>query len=102
MKDIDKIKKLKENYNDIKIPENLNDVVNDAINSKHRNKRIHKKWIVAAASVCVVIGAVNTNKSFAQSLEEIPVIGSVIKIINFSNYQIKEDGYEASIKVPKI
>lgn len=102
MKDIDKIKKLKQNYNDIKIPENLNDVVNDAINSKHRNKRINKKWIVAAASVCVVIGAVNINKSFAQSLEEIPVIGSVIKIINFSNYQIKEDGYEASIKVPKI
>jgi hypothetical protein len=101
MKDIDKIEKLKKKYNDIKIPDNLNEVVNDAINSKKRDKHANKKWIVAA-SVCIVIGAVNVNKSFAQSLEQIPVIGNVIKIINFSNYQIKEDGYEAYIKVPKI
>lgn len=101
MKDIDKIEKLKKKYNDIKIPDNLNEVVNDAINSKKRDKNANKKWIVAA-SVCIVIGAVNVNKSFAQSLEQIPVIGNVIKIINFSNYQIKEDGYEASINVPKI
>lgn len=101
MKDIDKIEKLKKKYNDIKIPDNLNEVVNDAINSKKRNKNANKKWIVAA-SACIVIGSVNVNKSFAQSLEQIPVIGNVIKIINFSNYQIKEDGYEASIKVPKI
>ncbi|GAA0711070.1 anti-sigma-V factor rsiV [Paraclostridium ghonii] len=102
MKDIDKIEKLKKNYNDIKIPDNLNEVVNDAINSKKRNKSASNKWIIVAASLCIIIGCVNVNKSFAQTLEQIPVIGNVIKVINFSNYQIKEDGYDASIKVPKI
>lgn len=102
MKDIDKIEKLKKNYNDTKIPENLNEVVNDAINSKKRNKSASNKWIIVAASLCIVIGSVNVNKSFAQTLEQVPVIGNVIKVINFSNYQIKEDGYDASIKVPKI
>lgn len=102
MKDIDKIEKLKKNYNDIKIPDNLNEVVNDAINSKKRNKSANNKWIIVAASLCIVIGCVNVNKSFAQTLEQIPVIGNVIKVINFSNYKIKEDGYDASIRVPKI
>ncbi|WP_250673592.1 DUF3298 domain-containing protein [Paraclostridium ghonii] len=102
MKDIDKIEKLKKNYNDTKIPDNLNEVVNDAINSKKRNKSASNKWIIVAASLCIVIGSVNVNKSFAQTLEQIPVIGNVIKVINFSNYKIKEDGYDASIKVPKI
>ncbi|MEG2786890.1 MAG: DUF3298 domain-containing protein [Romboutsia sp.] len=96
-----KIDKLKKDYDDIKIPDRLNDVVNDAINKKSNNKK-QVKWLVAAASLCVVVGAININPVFADTLEKIPVIGDVIKIINFSNYEIKDEGYEASIKVPKI
>lgn len=96
-----KIDKLKENYNNIKIPARLNDVVNDAINKKSNNK-IQTKWLVTAASICAVVGAININPVFADNLEQIPVIGNLVKIVNFSNYQIKDNGYEASIKVPKI
>lgn len=96
-----KIDKLKENYNDIKIPARLNDVVNDAINKKS-NHKIQTKWLVTAASICAVVGAININPVFADNLEQIPVIGNLVKIVNFSNYQIKDNGYEASIKVPKI
>ncbi|CEP44365.1 anti-sigma-V factor rsiV [Paraclostridium sordellii] len=96
-----KIDKLKENYNNIKIPARLNDVVNDAINKKS-NHKIPTKWLVTAASICAVVGAININPVFADNLEQIPVIGNLVKIVNFSNYQIKDNGYEASIKVPKI
>ena len=96
-----KIDKLKENYNNIKIPARLNDVVNDAINKKS-NHKIQTKWLVTAASICAVVGAININPVFADNLEQIPVIGNLVKIVNFSNYQIKDKGYEASIKVPKI
>lgn len=96
-----KVDKLKENYNNIKIPARLNDVVNDAINKKS-NHKIQKKWLVTAASICAVVGAININPVFADNLEQIPVIGNLVKIVNFSNYQIKDNGYEASIKVPKI
>lgn len=96
-----KIDKLKENYNNIKIPARLNDVVNDAINKKS-NHKIQTKWLVTAASICAVVGVININPVFADNLEQIPVIGNLVKIVNFSNYQIKDNGYEASIKVPKI
>lgn len=96
-----KIDKLKKDYDDIKIPDKLNDVVNDAINKKSNNKK-QVKWLVVAASLCVVVGAININPVFAETLEKIPVIGNVIKVINLSNYEIKDEGYEASIKMPKI
>ncbi|CEK30706.1 anti-sigma(V) factor RsiV [[Clostridium] sordellii] len=96
-----KIDKLKENYNNIKIPARLNDVVNDAINKKS-NHKIQTKWLATAVSICAVVGAININPVFADNLEQIPVIGNLVKIVNFSNYQIKDNGYEASIKVPKI
>ena len=101
MSDRYKIDKLKESYNNIKIPARLNDVVNDAINKKS-NHKIQTKWLVTAASICAVVGAININPVFADNLEQIPVIGNLVKIVNFSNYQIKDNGYEASIKVPKI
>ena len=101
MSDRYKIDKLKESYNNIKIPARLNDVVNDAINKKS-NHKIPTKWLVTAASICAVVGAININPVFGDNLEQIPVIGNLVKIVNFSNYQIKDNGYEASIKVPKI
>ena len=95
------IDELKKHYDSIEIPDKLSFVVNDAINKNKRKKR-NIRYLTTAASVVVVIGVININPVFAQTLEEIPVIGSIIKVVNFANYQIKEGTYEASIKVPKI
>ncbi|WP_270648175.1 anti-sigma-V factor rsiV [Paeniclostridium hominis] len=102
MKNKNKIDELKMEYDNIPIPERLKYVVNDAIESKKTYKQNQKKLLITAASLFLIIGAVNISPVFAENLEQIPVIGSVVKIINFSNYEIKENGYEASIKVPNI
>lgn len=97
-------KNLKDTYMNIEIPHNLDEVVNDALNNKAiktRRKTINR-WSSVAASVCVVVGAINLSLAFANTLEEIPVIGNVIKIINFSNYSIDENGFDVSIDIPKI
>ena len=104
MKKDKKIEDLKKNYNNIEIPDKLNDVVNDALNTNtNKNKRGKiAKWSTVAASICVIIGAVNLSPAFANTLENIPVIGNVIKIINFKNYKMNQNGYDVSIDVPKI
>ena len=96
-----KIYELKKNYDSIEIPDELSFVVNNAINKNKRRKR-NIRHLITAASVVVVVGVININPTFANTLEEIPVIGSVVKVVNFANYKIKEGTYEASIKVPKI
>lgn len=95
---------LKDNYMNIEIPDNLDKVVNDALNSKSikTKRKTISKWSSVSASVCLVVGAINLSPTFANTLEEIPVIGNVIKIINFRNYSIDENGFDVSIDIPKI
>ena len=97
-----KIEDLKQNYNDIEIPDKLDEVINDALGkNKHKKSKIGK-WATVAASLCIVVGVVNLSPSFASTLENIPLIGNVIKIINFKNYRLNKNGYDVSIDVPKI
>lgn len=97
-----KIEDLKQNYNNIEIPDKLNHVVNDALNTNRNKKSRIVRWSTIAASICVIIGAVNLSPAFANTLESIPVIGNIIKIINFKNYKVNKNGYDVSIDVPKI
>lgn len=102
MKKNRKIEELKQNYNDIEIPDKLDEVVNNALGgNKHKKNKI-AKLSSAAAALCIVIGSVNLSPAFANTLEEIPLIGNVIKIINFKNYRLNENGYDISIDVPKV
>ena len=94
MKNNKKIEELKQNYNNIEIPDRLDYVINDALSiNKHKKSRI-AKWSIVAASLCIVIGVVNLSPAFASTLESIPLIGNVIKIINFKNYRLNENGYD--------
>lgn len=107
----DKIDKLKENYNNIEIPKELDDVINDAFN-KSENKKLEnnkkdwrrnmKKWYASAAAVGLIIVSVNASSTFAKSLENIPVIGNIIRVVNFNNYRIDKDGMDVSISLPEV
>lgn len=110
----DKIDKLKENYNNIEIPKELDDVINDAFNESEnkklennkkdwrRNMKNMKKWYASAAAVGLIIVSVNASSTFAKSLENIPVIGNIIRVVNFNNYRIDKDGMDVSISLPKV
>ncbi|MEG0855355.1 MAG: DUF3298 domain-containing protein [Terrisporobacter sp.] len=102
MKKNKKLEDLKHNYNNIEIPKELDDVVNDALNMKKNKRSNLTRWTSAVASICVIIGTVNVSPVFANTLENIPVIGNVIKIINFKNYSMDGNGFNVSIDVPKI
>lgn len=110
----DKIDKLKENYNNIEIPKELDDVINDAFNKSEnkklennkkdwrRNMKNMKKWYASAATVGLIIVSVNASSTFAKSLENIPVIGNIIRVVNFNNYRIDKDGMDVSISLPEV
>ncbi|RHQ95214.1 DUF3298 domain-containing protein [Peptoclostridium sp. AF21-18] len=110
----DKIDKLKENYNNIEIPKELDDVINDAFNESEnkklennkkdwrRNMKNMKKWYASAAAVGLIIVSVNASSTFAKSLENIPVIGNIIRVVNFNNYRIDKDGMDVSISLPEV
>lgn len=104
MKKSKDLEELKNSYMNIDIPSELDNVVNNAINSSSKNKKSKNitKWSGLAASMCIVIGCINLSPIFANTLQDVHIIGNVIKVMNFRNYSINENGFEVSIDVPKI
>lgn len=107
----DNIDKLKENYKNIDIPKELDDVINDAFkeienkeieNNKKDWRKNMKKWYASAAAIGLIIVSVNASPTFAKNLENIPVIGNIIKVVDFNNYRIDKDGMDVSISLPEV
>lgn len=105
----DKFEEMKQEHNNIPIPEELDFVVRKALkqaNAQPTVKKKNKKGLFAALSVAAVaiffVTGVNTNKSFASTVSNVPILSSIAKVVTFHEFSINEDQAEANIKVPKI
>lgn len=103
-------------YNSIEIPSELHDVVTQAIASKdkmkikrrrknhHRSKgHILRNVAMAAAAlfICFTIG-LNTNEVFAKEMSEVPMLGTLAKVLTIRSYHGVEGDYEINLEVPEI
>lgn len=108
----------KKEYDNIEIPGELSEVVNRAIASqnkeeirrKSRKKRQRDntvrifRYVASAAAafvVCMTIG-VNTSEAFAKEMSDIPVLGSLAKVLTIRSYHGTEGDFEIDMDVPKI
>ncbi len=109
----DKLLKLKDEYMNIPIPAELDFIVRKALKDGRENnlkdfKRNHglKRLRIAAASVAaafiILTAGVNSSPAFAAALSEVPIIGSLVKVLTFREYTVDEDKYNMNIKVPAI
>ena len=93
--------------NAIEIPEELDSLVNAAIEKGKKTERmiIMKKWIrnsaaTAAAIMVGFVGAANLSPTFAKSLSDIPVLNTLVKVVSFRQFNYHEETYEATIDTP--
>jgi len=89
----------KEKYDEIVIPSNLSEVIQDARKRAHKQKRNKRVWrgsSLAAACAAVVI-AVNV-PTVAMALSDVPIIGSVVKIFQIGSGGQSTDGAVATTK----
>lgn len=104
------LQKLKKEYNEIPIPDELDFVVKKALRDSGvyntKAKIIYKRLGITAASLAIATGmlavGVNSSPTFAYELSKIPVVNSIVKVLTFKEYNINEDKYKANIKVPSI
>ena len=90
-----KLEKAKEVYKSIKIPEQLNYVVNKTILKEKKEKKHIVKYVKYAVSTvaCAFLTfafMININPSFATTISEIPLIGKVAKVLTIKEV-IEED-----------
>ncbi|WP_195573871.1 DUF3298 and DUF4163 domain-containing protein [Paenibacillus sp. 1001270B_150601_E10] len=98
---------LKKRYQDIPIPAELDDVVNQALKaSKRKDVRTMKsvKWAVgtAAAAAVIFVGSVNASPAVVNALSDVPVLSSIVKVVTFRDFKVDEGNYNADLKVPAI
>lgn len=99
------LEKLKAEYQATPIPQELDEVVNQALRTRPRSKKRKIYWnvslITAAAAIMLTI-ALNVSPALASTLSEVPVIGKLVKIITFHEIQKTENNSSIEIKTPAI
>lgn len=71
--------------------------------SKMAYFRVVKAAGIAAAAICLLFtGLVNGSTAFAASVENIPVIGSLAKLVNFRSYSEETEDYAISVSIPAV
>ena len=104
----------KRTFEQIEIPEELKETVERAVHSvdkkksaaRYRQRRlVHaaRNIGVAAAAVllCMTVG-VNTNEVLAKELGQLPVIGSLVRVLTITSYHEEDGDHDITVNVPEI
>ena len=104
----------KRTYEQIEIPGELQETMNRAVRAgdkkksaaryrKRRMMRAVRNIGVAAAAVllCMTVG-VNTNEVLAKELGQLPVIGSLVRVLTITSYHEEDGDHDITVNVPEI
>lgn len=111
-----RMEKAKQKYEDIPIPNELSERImlevekaEKKYNRKSIKKRrdlLMKKGVVAvmaaAAAIILFTIGVNTNEAFAKEISDIPVLGTIAKVLTFRSYETQTEDLKISVDIPSI
>lgn len=105
-----KITKSKRIYETVEIPKELSEIVEKSIEIGRKRKVIFMKKknygrIAAATAAAIVLSftaALNISETFAKAAFEIPIIGSISKVLTFRTYNTIDEDKEIHMEIPKI
>lgn len=100
---MDKIKKLKSEYEKITINPDFKERTINMIKNKNKKSYITKIFASTAAAVVIAsVAAFNISPSLAYAAKDIPVLNKIVKVVTLGRYESSENGYSAEITSPKI
>ncbi len=103
------MKEAKEIYDHIVVPEELDDRLRKVLaeaSAPEKKSNVVKftKWIATAAAafiLCFTVG-LNTSESFAMGMANLPVIGTVAKVLTIRSYETTEDITTTKVEIPEV
>ena len=102
-----KMDKLKNYYETIEIPEELDRVVRASIQEaqmKRKKKRpvFRNSFIGVAAAAALFVGSVNVSPAFAKSMADVPILGSIVEVFTVQQLTVDKGNYQADVSTPII
>lgn len=102
------LNKYQKEYESVSMDDEAIRIMKQRIEQGKRDKKIIKiknRWrglAVAAAAAFVLVLLPNTSSSVAYAMEQIPLIGNMIKLVTFRDYHYENDRKSADVSVSKI
>ncbi|MEZ3505724.1 MAG: DUF3298 and DUF4163 domain-containing protein [Lachnospiraceae bacterium] len=107
-----KLENIRQDYGNIRIPEELLQRVEAGIQQAKEEKQMEKKSKIlvytgrvaggAAAAMLVIIIMANSGATIAHAMAKIPVIGAIAEVVTFREYESAQNNMEANIKIPEV
>lgn len=103
-------------YNDIEIPEELNDLVRNTIEAHENSKTVpfkkknqqkilpFIKWagnIAAVLLITLTIG-LNASEAFADTLSDMPVVGALARVLTVRSYDREDENSALTAEIPSV
>ena len=100
---------LKEKYLEVEMPQEQFDKLKLAMdkgkkdNRKERQKIVWSRTIRSAAAILLAfIILPNTTVNVAHAMEQIPVLGNLVKLVTWRDYQYEDERHQADVSVAKL
>lgn len=77
-------------------------ILSESGKKKNRNTAGRIVGWAAAAAVIALVVVPNTSATAAYAMEQIPILGNVIKVVTIRNYQFENENYSADIQEVKL
>lgn len=103
-----KLNQLKQDYENIEIPAELEVTVQTAIQQARRLKQSKKKRrlsqlaLGAVAATALFVGSVNVSPAFAQKMVNVPILGSLVEVITVQQIKVDKGTYQADLNTPAL
>lgn len=99
----EQLEQLKRKYKNTPIPDELDFVVKKALQQrKKRRVSMMKPLVGVGAAAVILIAGINASPAFANALSEVPLVGSLVKVLTFTEFQVDDETAKADIKVPAV
>lgn len=104
MKEFDKAKRM---YKSIQPPKELNTIVEEAIKLQNNTKKKYWYWpkrlgLATAACLMVFMISLNVSSVLAQAASNIPIIGTIAKVLTVRSYEEENEDVKVTVEIPKI
>ena len=108
----EKMEQMKQEYEQIPVPDELAFRVRASIEQAKRQKK--EKYVMriskvaktlgatAAAFMLTVVALANSSQNIAQAMEQVPVLGAITKVVTFRTYEDERGNVSAHVDVPQI
>ncbi len=108
MTEQEQLRQLKEEYENMKIPEagreRLQAGIDRARMEKKRAEHARRRsaWTAVAAAAVLMIALPNTNMQIAHAMENIPLLGGFFRLVTVRQYNYSDENHDAEVELAQI